>query len=116
MFSSFYLCAFLALLFPNYLLYLSLSLLLCLSLSLSLFISLSASPCFFVAPSARYIYEPWKAPKEVQKAAGCIIGKDYPKPIVDHTIVSKANMNKIKTAYDEHKRREAESRCVYSHA
>ena len=23
------------------------------------------------------------APKEVQKEAGCVIGKDYPKPIVD---------------------------------
>lgn len=28
----------------------------------------------------RYIYEPWTAPAEVQRKAGCIIGKDYPKP------------------------------------
>lgn len=33
---------------------------------------------------AKYIYEPWKAPLDVQKRAGCVIGKDYPKPIVDH--------------------------------
>lgn len=39
----------------------------------------------------------------MQKQAGCIIGVDYPKPIVDHKIVSKENMNKIKAAYDEHK-------------
>lgn len=26
----------------------------------------------------KYIYEPWKAPLEVQKAAKCVIGKDYP--------------------------------------
>lgn len=31
-----------------------------------------------------YIFEPWKAPKSVQLKAGCIIGKHYPQPIVDH--------------------------------
>ena len=28
---------------------------------------------------AKYIYEPWTAPPAVQQAAGCIIGKDYPR-------------------------------------
>ena len=32
----------------------------------------------------KYIYEPWKAPEEVQRKANCIIGKDYPHPLVDH--------------------------------
>ena len=32
----------------------------------------------------QYIYEPWRAPEEVQEAAGCIIGRDYPPPMVDH--------------------------------
>jgi deoxyribodipyrimidine photo-lyase len=32
----------------------------------------------------RYIHEPWKMPSDVQRAAGCIIGRDYPAPIVDH--------------------------------
>ena len=32
----------------------------------------------------KYIYEPWTAPKEIQKAANCIIGKDYPDHLVDH--------------------------------
>lgn len=31
-----------------------------------------------------YIQEPWKMPEDVQRGAKCIIGKDYPKPIVDH--------------------------------
>ena len=48
-----------------------------------------------------YIYNPWEAPKSVQEAAGCIIGKDYPKPIVDHKIASKDNMRKMKLAYDQ---------------
>ncbi len=32
---------------------------------------------------AEYIHQPWKAPQYIQKEAGCLIGKDYPKPIVD---------------------------------
>ena len=30
-----------------------------------------------------YIHAPWKAPLFVQKEAGCIVGQDYPKPMVD---------------------------------
>eukprot|EP00038_Savillea_parva_P020948 m.32916 g.32916 ORF g.32916 m.32916 type:complete len:542 (+) comp4946_c0_seq1:304-1929(+) len=51
----------------------------------------------------KYIYEPWTAPLDVQKKAGCIIGKDYPKPTVDHKEVSKVNMDKMHKAYDKHK-------------
>lgn len=47
----------------------------------------------------QYIHEPWRAPRAVQVAAGCIIGKDYPKPIVDHSAVSKANIGKMKLAF-----------------
>ncbi len=31
-----------------------------------------------------FIHTPWKMPVELQRSAGCIIGKDYPAPIVDH--------------------------------
>jgi deoxyribodipyrimidine photo-lyase len=31
----------------------------------------------------QYIAEPWTMPEHVQRAAGCIIGSDYPWPIVD---------------------------------
>lgn len=47
----------------------------------------------------KYIYEPWNAPLSVQKQCGCIIGKDYPSPIVDHAVVSKRNIEKMKKAY-----------------
>eukprot|EP01023_Acetabularia_acetabulum_P018339 TRINITY_DN19260_c0_g1_i4.p1 TRINITY_DN19260_c0_g1~~TRINITY_DN19260_c0_g1_i4.p1 ORF type:complete len:559 (+),score=75.32 TRINITY_DN19260_c0_g1_i4:1767-3443(+) len=47
----------------------------------------------------KYIYEPWKAPFLVQKAAGCIIGKDYPAPIVDHDEARKLNLERMKDAY-----------------
>ena len=32
----------------------------------------------------RYLREPWKMPEEVQSDCGCVIGRDYPAPIVDH--------------------------------
>ena len=33
---------------------------------------------------AAYIHEPWKLPPLVQAECGCVIGRDYPAPIVDH--------------------------------
>lgn len=57
------------------------------------------------------IYEPWKATMEQQKQFKCIIGKDYPKPIVDHDKAMKENMEKMKKAYAAKNsgKREAES-------
>ncbi|XP_062995400.1 cryptochrome-1-like isoform X2 [Elgaria multicarinata webbii] len=46
-----------------------------------------------------YIYEPWKAPRSMQERAGCIIGKDYPKPIVVHEEARKRNLERMKAAY-----------------
>jgi hypothetical protein len=48
----------------------------------------------------QYIYEPWKAPLSVQQKTGVIIGKTYPPPLVEHTSASKANMSRMKQAYD----------------
>jgi len=60
---------------------------------------------------AKYIYEPWKAPREVQVKAGCVVGEHYPhRMIEDHLATSKANMNKIKAAYDAHNQVENERR------
>ena len=33
----------------------------------------------------RFIHEPWRMGRNDQLRAGCIIGRDYPAPIVDHT-------------------------------
>jgi deoxyribodipyrimidine photo-lyase len=33
---------------------------------------------------ARFIQEPWKMPSDMQAASGCVVGRDYPAPIVDH--------------------------------
>jgi deoxyribodipyrimidine photo-lyase len=32
----------------------------------------------------KYIHAPWTMPDATQREAGCLIGKDYPEPIVDH--------------------------------
>mmetsp|Transcript_7057 Transcript_7057/g.8129 ORF Transcript_7057/g.8129 Transcript_7057/m.8129 type:complete len:524 (-) Transcript_7057:659-2230(-) len=53
----------------------------------------------------RYLLEPWKAPLNVQVAANCIIGKDYPEPIVyDHKTTSRENMARMKQAFAEQKK------------
>ena len=31
-----------------------------------------------------HLREPWEMPDEVQRETGCVIGDDYPGPIVDH--------------------------------
>ncbi|KAK9804209.1 hypothetical protein WJX72_001282 [[Myrmecia] bisecta] len=49
---------------------------------------------------AKYIYEPWTAPLSVQKAVDCIIGTNYPRPIVEHATIHKANIARMKQAYD----------------
>lgn len=56
----------------------------------------------------KYIYEPWKAPMLVQQAAGCTIGVDYPKPMVDHASASKRNKDRMAAAFAQAKRKKAE--------
>ena len=46
-----------------------------------------------------YIYEPWKAPPGVQKMCKCVIGTDYPRPIVDHETARKTNLERMNKAY-----------------
>jgi deoxyribodipyrimidine photo-lyase len=39
-----------------------------------------------IAIPDKYIHAPWEMPLELQKKLGCIIGKDYPAPLVDHSM------------------------------
>lgn len=48
----------------------------------------------------KFIYAPHTAPMEVQKKAGCIIGKDYPFPILDEKEEKARCLNRCKAAYD----------------
>jgi cryptochrome len=56
---------------------------------------------------SKYIYTPWEAPTSILDKAGVKLGKNYPRPLVDHSVVSKENMTRMKQAYDDHKAREA---------
>ncbi|XP_077596499.1 cryptochrome-2 [Stigmatopora nigra] len=49
----------------------------------------------------RYIYEPWNAPESVQKAANCILGVDYPKPMLNHAESSRLNIERMKQVYQQ---------------
>ena len=51
------------------------------------------------------LFEPWKMSSAEQHSAGCIIGKKYPAPIVDHQAAVKLAKDKIYAL-----RRKAESR------
>ena len=46
---------------------------------------------------AKYISEPWKMPDDIQQASGCVIGKDYPKPVVDHKEARQLAMERYKS-------------------
>lgn len=50
-----------------------------------------------------YIYEPWEAPKSVQEKAKCIIGRDYPFPIVDHSVENKRCRDRMGASYSLNK-------------
>ncbi|GFR42357.1 hypothetical protein Agub_g3052, partial [Astrephomene gubernaculifera] len=57
---------------------------------------------------SRYIYEPWTAPLAVQRAAGCLVGRDYPAPVVQHAEVSKRNIARMAEAYRANKSSDAD--------
>jgi deoxyribodipyrimidine photo-lyase len=43
-----------------------------------------------------YIHTPWRMPLDIQQAAGCRIGKDYPAPIVDHQLAKERTLTAYK--------------------
>jgi deoxyribodipyrimidine photo-lyase len=45
-----------------------------------------------------YLAEPWTMPDAVQKQAGCVIGSDYPRPIVDHAAARRDALNRYARA------------------
>jgi len=44
----------------------------------------------------KYLAEPWKMSVEEQQEAGCVIGKDYPEPIVDHAAARLATLDQFR--------------------
>lgn len=44
----------------------------------------------------KYIHEPHETPLAIQKEKGCVVGKDYPNPIVDHSEMRKKALELFK--------------------
>jgi deoxyribodipyrimidine photo-lyase len=42
-----------------------------------------------------YLFEPWTMPATAQREAGCVIGRDYPAPLVDHVSASREALRRI---------------------
>ncbi len=49
--------------------------------------------------STAWIHEPYRMPSEMQRACGCLIGIDYPAPIVEHESAARAAREKLQHAY-----------------
>jgi cryptochrome len=47
----------------------------------------------------RYIHEPWMAPDSVQRASKCVVGKDYPMPMINHSHAARINIERMKQVY-----------------
>ena len=46
-----------------------------------------------------YVYAPWKAPLDVQRTAHCIVGADYPQPIINHQNARLDCVTKLRGVY-----------------
>lgn len=46
----------------------------------------------------KYLAEPWTMPPDVQQEVGCVIGKDYPEPIVDHAAARIDTLERFRVA------------------
>lgn len=46
--------------------------------------------------SEKYIHEPWKMDEHEQEKARCVIGQDYPRPVIDHVVQRKKAIQMFK--------------------
>ena len=46
--------------------------------------------------SGKDLHEPWKMPPMMQRSVGCVIGQDYPAPIVDHKFARQRTLEAYK--------------------
>lgn len=49
----------------------------------------------------KYIHKPWKAPLTVQKEIKCVLGRNYPFPILNHAYCSRKCMEKMKAIIEK---------------
>jgi len=49
-----------------------------------------------------YIHAPWTASENIQRAANCVVGVNYPFRIVNHVLSKKFNAKRLKHTYRKH--------------
>jgi deoxyribodipyrimidine photo-lyase len=47
-----------------------------------------------------YLSEPWRMPASVQRECGCLIGRDYPAPVVDHADARRSALARYGLAHE----------------
>jgi deoxyribodipyrimidine photo-lyase len=55
----------------------------------------------------RFLAEPWRMPADCQLAANCVIGRDYPPPIVDHAQARREALQRFRAAGEGYDRGDA---------
>jgi len=60
---------------------------------------------------AAHVHMPWTMPHDTQVAAGCVIGREYPPPIVDHAMAVRAAKRRLAAVRNGREAR-AEARAV----
>lgn len=51
----------------------------------------------------QYIHAPWEMPADAQRRSGCIIGQDYPFPIVEHSLARQRVLDAYNAAARKHR-------------
>lgn len=62
-----------------------------------------------------FIHEPWRMPTQAQAAAGCVVGRDYPRPVVDHAEAVRFARGKFTELKRRAEHREAARRVFARH-
>lgn len=62
-----------------------------------------------------FVHEPWRMPTSAQEAAGCRVGRDYPKPVVDHAEAVRWARGKFTELKRRAEHREAARRVFVRH-
>lgn len=63
------------------------------------------------AVPTEWIHEPWRMPPALQSRYGCVMGKDYPLPIIDHEQAARTARSRLHEAY-RGEQAKAESRRI----
>jgi len=63
-----------------------------------------------------YVHEPWKMPESVQREAGCVIGRDYPRPLVEPVSAARAAREKVYAHRRQEGFAEAKAEVIRRHA